>query len=90
MSLRKWQHPTTGEIRIYVNDPCCIPCDSKLWLTAWPNQAGLPGDDLPEIHSRGLNHQRAVEIVNSHLVDVGLSANATWEQVLTVAEAKRG
>jgi len=89
MSLRKWQHPTTGEIRVYVNDPCCISCGSKLWLTAWPNQAGLPGDDLPEIHARGLSHQRAIELVNSHLVDAGLSPDATWEQVLTVAEAKR-
>jgi hypothetical protein len=86
MRLAKWQHPGTGEIRVYVNG---LPDYVKVWFTAAKEQG------LYDIHTKGPVHTVAspssgerpeTHVARFALADCGLEASDTWEQILNAAK----
>ena len=88
-TLRTWEHPGTGDIRIYINHP---ELRAKVWFEKDDNPI-----DFPELHHRerelwdyptvyAPNGSKPWEwVAERALNEYGILDNLTWVALLTVA-----
>lgn len=81
INLKKWQHPTTGEVRVYVNSARLWP-GVKLWFFR-AEAAGQAFADFRIVGVRDACARRAAEDLAN---EIGSECGGDWNRLLAMAQ----
>ena len=97
INLRSWEHPKSGEVRVYLNGDFSKYTDSKVWIVKNVDKVFVDHPEFSgnfEIHSRGVLDGMTIQggrmtpdsIVEQALADNGLNINdCRWGDILEKA-----